>query len=488
MRIAVLSLVQMSIRAGALIIITAIVRKGLLYRLPKGVFLTLWMAAVIRLLLPFSVSVPMALPMPVLPAAGLPAPPAHAQADVAVRSVPGTEGGAFFSLSVLWGLGAGLAMLYFCTVYLRARLKFSRSTASQDPEIDLWLSRRPLCRRIQVRTAHIASPVTYGVLRPVILLPAEGEYADKLHYILLHEYTHIKYFHSVMKLLLAVCLCLHWFNPAVWVLYFLANGDMELFCDEKVLREYGGEVKTDYALALVHMWNGKAVDPNLHNHFSQSAVKERIVAIMKYKKCSAVSVLLALVLAMGITCAAFAAAPDGAGVTVEEGEPVPSNNGRVINGPVIVEDGEPVPSNNGFVIVEDRPIPKKNRSPELTEDGAPIDRDKLSPWPTDSIAPYGELCFGIYMMQFGTETNINGTCPDGVTMYVGIKNIGTGQTITQKVTGGDYWTTVTIPEDGNYCLYVRNASPEEAEVEISYAMIGCSIITEPSRTKVFYLK
>lgn len=81
---------------------------------------------------------------------------------------------------------------------------------------------------------QISTPLTYGVLRPVILMPKNTDWDITLHiqYILSHEHVHICRFDALMKLVAALVLCIHWFNPFVWVLYFLYNRDLELTCDE----------------------------------------------------------------------------------------------------------------------------------------------------------------------------------------------------------------------------------------------------------------
>ena len=81
---------------------------------------------------------------------------------------------------------------------------------------------------------RISSPLTYGILHPVILLPRQNLSLpqETLDCILTHEYVHIRRFDCLLKLLLTAALCLHWLNPLVWVMYLLANRDIELCCDE----------------------------------------------------------------------------------------------------------------------------------------------------------------------------------------------------------------------------------------------------------------
>lgn len=119
-----------------------------------------------------------------------------------------------------------------------------------------WLRQHPLRRKIAIRQSdRISSPLSFGVLRPVILLPKKTDWTDEeaLRYVLEHEFVHIRRFDSVGKLLLIAAACVHWFNPLVWAMYVLANRDLELSCDETVLRRFGGDVRGAYARVLIRM-------------------------------------------------------------------------------------------------------------------------------------------------------------------------------------------------------------------------------------------
>ena len=109
----------------------------------------------------------------------------------------------------------------------------------------------------------------------------------------------------------------HWFNPLAWLMYVLANRDLELSCDERVMDTLGGGEKASYALALIGMEEARSRCFSPYNHFSRLAIEERIEAIMKYKKASVLTLVLAAALVVGATTV-FAAsgkpdnAPDGA--------------------------------------------------------------------------------------------------------------------------------------------------------------------------------
>ena len=137
--------------------------------------------------------------------------------------------------------------------------------------------------------------MTYGLFRPVILLPNNTDLDDKqqLEYILFHEYVHIRHCDTALKLLATAALCIHWFNPLVWVLYILFNRDIELACDEYVIRKFGADNRSAYARTLISMEERKSFIAPFCNNFSKNAIEERIVSIMKTKKSSAVALFAA---------------------------------------------------------------------------------------------------------------------------------------------------------------------------------------------------
>ncbi len=314
-----MSLVQMTVSGGVFALFIVVVRALALHRLPKGAFLALWEMAALRLLLPFTVPLPFSLLVPAkhLPVMGeylapggtaVPETPAmripsgiQAPAGTASRSV----------LPVVWLAGAVLMAAYFTVSYVRARRRFRISTPDDTPAVRRWLAGQRLHRPLEVRqSALVSSPLTYGVLRPVILLPEDMERDDEtaLTYILTHEYIHIRRFDSVAKLAFAAVLCVHWFNPLAWVMYVLANRDMELSCDERVMDTLGGREKASYALALINMEETRSKGFSPYSHFSKLAIEERIEAIMKYKKASVLAAGLAAVLVVGATTAFAASA------------------------------------------------------------------------------------------------------------------------------------------------------------------------------------
>lgn len=211
-------------------------------------------------------------------------------------------------LALIWGVGAAALGLYFAVSYWRATREFDMSLPVEHPFCGEWLQRQkekmPLRRQIRIRQFdRIGTPLTYGVRKPTILLPNQTleEQPKTLTYILTHEYVHIRRFDCVSKLLLSAALCLHWFNPRVWVMYVLANRDLELSCDEMVLRLLGIENRSAYAMALLEMEEKRSGFGALYSAFGKNAIEERIGAIMKMKKRSLLSVVMAVVLVFTLT-------------------------------------------------------------------------------------------------------------------------------------------------------------------------------------------
>ncbi|MCI8538569.1 MAG: M56 family metallopeptidase [Oscillospiraceae bacterium] len=314
----------MSLSGGVLILAVTVLRALTLNRLPKKTFLALWAVAVLRLLIPLSIPsvfsvysllarTPAVADTPVagwIPSAP-PAAPASTLAPSAVNSPAAGAASAHLPeippWAALWLIGALLCGTFFLLAYLRAWREFQTSLPLHNEFLNQWLEAHPLRRRISIRQSdRISAPLTYGLFHPVILLPKNTDWTDllRLNYVLQHEYTHIRRWDTVWKCLLTLALCVHWFNPLVWVMYLLANRDLELACDEAVVRSFGASSRADYAHTLISMEEQKGMLP-FCSHFSRQALEERIVAIMKLKKTTFVSLLLAAALVLG-TAAAFA--------------------------------------------------------------------------------------------------------------------------------------------------------------------------------------
>ena len=145
---------------------------------------------------------------------------------------------------------------------------------------------------------QITSPITFGILHYSIVLPKTiltGATSGQ-DYILLHECMHIRHQDNLRKMLAILCVCIHWFSPFVWIWLFLFYRDLELACDEAVLSSLGRESRESYALTLIAFMEQNQNRSIMNSGFGQTAVKERIVSIMNYKKKGLLSVTLSAAL------------------------------------------------------------------------------------------------------------------------------------------------------------------------------------------------
>ena len=319
-----MSLFQMSVAGGVLILFIVVIRALAIHRLPKTTFLALWMIAALRLLLPFSIPLPfnIHIGLDVFSDVVQELPSGNIGSPLPGESLPSYDTGAaapspatehISTFEILWLVGVLLLALYFFISYFRSMRKFRMSIPDNTPYIREWLNAHQIVRPIEVRSSDlISSPLTYGILHPVILLPKKLDRNDQaaLKYVLTHEYVHIRRFDAITKILFAAVLCIHWFNPLVWGMYVLANRDTELSCDAWVIRMTGVKNRSSYALMLIKMEERRNGMSALWNHFGKNAISERIEAIMKFKKTSILACTLALALIAGATTAFAAARTD----------------------------------------------------------------------------------------------------------------------------------------------------------------------------------
>ncbi|MCL2190340.1 MAG: M56 family metallopeptidase, partial [Defluviitaleaceae bacterium] len=198
-----------------------------------------------------------------------------------------------------WVVGMiGLALFFLITHY-RHRKEYKAAFPVKNDYVNKWLQAQKLRRSVRIRyTDRIKAPMTYGLWKPVILFPVNTNWQDEaqLSYVLTHELTHIKRFDILTKWLLAVALCVHWFNPLVWAMYILANRDIEFACDETVVWTFGETSKSAYADTLIGLEERRSGFSPLYNNFAKNAIKERIEVIMKLKKRSIFGAMVAIMI------------------------------------------------------------------------------------------------------------------------------------------------------------------------------------------------
>ena len=130
---------------------------------------------------------------------------------------------------------------------------------------------------------HMESPFVMGLLRPRIYLPSALN-EDEREYILLHERHHIHRGDHITRALAFAALCLHWFNPLVWLAFFLSGRDMEMSCDESVIRHLGGEIRAEYAASLLRLTTGRRTIAPTPLAFGEGDTGGRIRNLSRWKK------------------------------------------------------------------------------------------------------------------------------------------------------------------------------------------------------------
>lgn len=325
-----MNLLEISASGAVFILAVVIIRAAAINRLPKKTFLALWEAVLLRLMIPFAIPsifsiytlIPCGYPIIHAPwgkanfvrqginhrisdfllslffkAAADPSVSAVSQKPLITLQGPDplpANGPSVSAWFLIWCAGMILLAAFFILSYLRCRMEFQTALPISNAYTEQWLKERPLKRHISVKQLdRISTPLTYGIFRPVILMPKKTDWknVNQLQYILTHEYVHICHFDAVTKLAAAFVLCIHWFNPFVWVMYILLNRDIELACDESVIRQLGEKSKTDYSRMLIRMEAEKSGLPSFYSNFSKNAAEERITAIMHIKQITPAALL-----------------------------------------------------------------------------------------------------------------------------------------------------------------------------------------------------
>ena len=178
-----------------------------------------------------------------------------------------------------WMIGVLVMAIYSIVSYIRLRRKLSVVVPLRD---NIFIA------------DDIKSPFVVGLFRPKIYLPCN--LGDKeQEYIILHEQHHIKRLDHVMKALAFLALAIHWFNPLVWVAFILASKDMEMSCDEAVIRKVDGDVRADYSASLLTLATGRRIIAGTPLAFGEGDTKGRINNLSKWKKPAVWVVLIAVV-------------------------------------------------------------------------------------------------------------------------------------------------------------------------------------------------
>ena len=344
--------VQAAIFGGsAMILMVLALRLFLKKHLPRGIFPALWCAAAVRLLLP--ITIPSHLSVWNLLHTSV-----AAQADGVISDVltpfpslatnsitePAADAAGIRPMLLVWLVCAILFAAYFVIGYACMVRRFRGTRLAPQPSVDTLLDRFRFSRDPHICVSNSRrAPLTFGVFRPTVLLPEDLPVGDaQFQLVLAHELAHIRRKDCLRKLLLTVCLCLYWWNPLVWMMVWLANRDMELACDEAVLRALGSDCRKAYALTLLDMAQRKPKSAPLCSGFARSSAEERIRAILNFKRIPAwvgicVAVLFVLTASVFTTQAVSPSA-------IPEMEPAVQEEIPKENAAVSVPVSEPLPT------------------------------------------------------------------------------------------------------------------------------------------------
>ena len=272
---------------ASIVILIILGARLILKRAPKVFSYALWAIVLIRLLVPVSIQSPVSV-IPNTPAtsgavinSALPeiefeTPRDREQNDYESQNTTSEDIQVYVShtmepvvyLSVAWLIGMAGMVLYSSISYLKIKNKVRIAVPLRG---NIWI------------TDDIKSPFVIGFIKPKIYLPDNlGD--QEQEYIILHEQHHIKRCDHVIKALAFLALTIHWFNPLVWLAFVLACKDMEMSCDEAVIRKLGENVRADYSASLLTLATGHRIIAGTPLAFGEGDTKGRIKNLAKWKK------------------------------------------------------------------------------------------------------------------------------------------------------------------------------------------------------------
>lgn len=281
-----LQIANISITAGWLVMIVLVARL-ILKKAPKWVNVVLWGIVGIRLAFPFSIEsifslVPSATtihpnimtdPMPQIES-GIPVINTTINTFIGQTLAPSPEESVnplqilIPVLSYIWVAGVLILVSYAVFSYIRLRIRVKGSTPYQK---NAYL------------TEKISSPFALGIINPKIYIPVHMDAKD-IPYVIAHENAHICRRDHWWKPIGFILLSLHWFNPAIWIAYVLFCKDIELACDEKVVKDFAPEQRADYSQALLNCSVNQSTITACPLAFGEGNVKKRVKTVLNYKK------------------------------------------------------------------------------------------------------------------------------------------------------------------------------------------------------------
>ena len=311
-----LNIVNMSISASWLVL-TVLLLRFVLKKAPKWVNVLLWGIVAVRLAFPFSIKSALSLipsaetinpgiMMDTVPSVQTGVPAINNVINPVIGSslapAPGSSANPLQIwipiLSIVWAIGVAALLLYTAVSYWRLQRKVSEAVILRD---NIYQSE------------NVASPFVLGIMKPKIYLPYHMDGQDLSH-VVAHEQAHIRRRDHWWKPLGFLLLTIHWFNPLMWLAYVLLCRDIELACDEKVIKELDNELRADYAQALVVCSVNRRMIAACPLAFGEVGVKERVKSVMNYKK-PAFWVIILAVITCAVVAVCFLTNPAGTALT-----------------------------------------------------------------------------------------------------------------------------------------------------------------------------
>ena len=202
---------------------------------------------------------------------------------------------------IIWLLGMGILFVYNIYAYARLSVKIAGAVRLRK---NIYLG------------DHIPTPFVKGLIRPKIYLPSTLAEAER-RYIIAHERCHIKRRDPLWKLLGYIALCIHWFNPLVWLAFILSAKDMEMSCDEAVIGMYGPKIRAEYAASLLRLATPHRFVALTPLAFGEGDTKGRVMNMAKWKKPGFWAMLCAAIVCIAV----LAACATNPSETTEQAEP-----------------------------------------------------------------------------------------------------------------------------------------------------------------------
>lgn len=335
-----LKIVNMSISASW-VVIAVLTLRFCLKKAPKWVNVLLWGIVAVRMVFPFSIESVLSL----IPSAETISPSIMMEQSPSVQTgVPALNHviNPVISGSFTPAPGASANPLQIWIPVLAGIWLFGIAALFLYSAVSYWRLRRKVCEAVILRgniyqSEKVCSPFVLGIIRPKIYLPYHMD-SREMDHVIAHEQTHIRRKDHWWKPLGFLLLTTHWFNPLMWLSYILLCRDIELACDEKVIRKMSNEQRADYTQALVACSVDRRLITACPLAFGEIGVKERVKSVMNYKK-PAFWIVLASVIVCAVIAVCFLTNPIGFQFDVSANTIVSANHFDMRNAddPVAIE-------------------------------------------------------------------------------------------------------------------------------------------------------